>query len=183
MHGWDHRRWQDGLQRFPRDRVRREFHAMRNAYRAALGTEAHSFGAPAWLATADLLEAEDDAGLLYASDVRGERPFRPVLGGRTFKTPQLPVTLPTLDEAASPERFADDTLAAARLQPGYCCLAAHAEAEGGRYRDVFERILHGIERPVAPLGETTFDALHPQEILLGRVAGRPYDVCVTAARK
>lgn len=178
-HGWDHRRWQDRLPHYPRARLREEFRRMMDAAEKILGYPPAGFGAPAWLATADLLELEEETGLAWAGDTRGREPFLPVLEGRPFRVPQLPVTLPTLDEALStdgPDAFLEKVLQQARSQPHYCCFAAHAELEGLAFRATFEQLLRSLDRPVAPLGETPLRDLPLRAIRRGRLPGRPYDM-------
>lgn len=179
LHGWDHRRWQDRLPRYPRERLRDEFRQMRDAAEAILGRPPAGFGAPAWLVSADLLELEEEAGFQWAGDTRGHAPYLPVLDGRPFRVPQLPVTLPTLDEALALKKgqgFVDEILRLSRSQPEYCCLAAHAELEGLSFRDSFERLLREIGRPVSPVGETPLRELPRRTIVLGRIEGRSYDM-------
>ena len=177
MHGWDHRRWQDGLRSFEPGRAAREFERMRAAFRAVLGAEPRSFAAPAWLATHEILASE--SGLEYASDARGTEPFLPSFDGRDYGVPQLPVTLPTLDEQLgrlTPAQFTDEIVSLAAAQPGYCCFTAHAEAEGLAYAASFESILRRVDRPVRPLCEATRSALPRRVMRFGRVPGRPSDV-------
>jgi len=179
-HGWDHRRWQDRLPRFPRERLRDEFSRMAGAYRSVLQEPVTSFASPAWMVTGDLLEAEEEAGLRYASDARGRLPFLPIFGGREFRVPQLPVTLPTLDErlgSLSRERFVEEILRLAGEQPDYSCFTAHAEMEGLNYRRELEEILSRLDRPVLPLGEAPRGDLPRREMKMGRIPGRPYPVC------
>jgi len=135
------------------------------------------------MATADLLGIEAEMGLRWAGDARGPEPFVPVLDGRRFPVPQLPVSLPTLDERLgrrTPGEFAGEVLSLARDQPGYSCFTAHAETEGRLHRDVLARILEGIGRPAAPLGETPLEGLPEREMRLAPIDGRPYPVCRSA---
>ena len=44
------------------------------------------------------LALEEQLGFSYASDTRGNGPFMPLIAGRRGRVPQLPTTLPTLDE-------------------------------------------------------------------------------------
>ncbi len=179
-HGWDHRRWQDCLPRYAKERLRDEFRRMMDSAAGILGAPPRAFGAPAWLVTEELLALEEEAGFEWAADTRGTRPFLPELEGRAFGVPQLPVTLPTLDEALGvldPEAFVDDILGRMRGQPEYCCFAAHAEAEGLAFRKPFERLLRSLDRPASPLGETSLKDLPRRRIVSRRVGGRPYDVC------
>lgn len=179
-HGWDHRRWQDRLPRYPGGKLRDEFRRMLDAATGILGAAPRGFGAPAWLVSPELLALEEEAGFAWAADTRGRQPFLPELDGRAYGVPQLPVTLPTLDESLGtrdPEVFVDEVLSRMRGQPDYCCFAAHAETEGLAFRKPFERLLRSLERPTAPLGETPRDGLPRRPIVLQRVEGRPYDVC------
>lgn len=180
-HGWDHRRWQDRLPSYDPARLKDEFSQMVDAYRSILGSNPASFAAPAWLLTRDLFDLVQGAGLRFASDTRGTSPFLPVFEGREGTVPQYPVTLATLDECLgrmAPEEFVDESLREAAKQPGYACFTAHAESEGLGYRAVLESFLARLDRPVAPLGELEARDLPRREIRLGRVPGRPYDVCI-----
>ncbi|MBI2932080.1 MAG: polysaccharide deacetylase family protein [Planctomycetes bacterium] len=181
MHGWDHRRWQDRLPSYPRERLDREFERMVGAYREALGAEPASFAAPAWRVTRGLLELEEAAGLAWASDVRGGRPFLPRFEGRDFAVAQVPVTLPTLDEGLvtrSREDFVEEVVRQVGAQSDYVCYAAHAEMEGRGYRGELESILRRVDRTVVPLSEAARAGLPRAEIRRGRVEGRPYEVSV-----
>ena len=180
-HGWDHRRWQDRLPKYKPDRLRDEFRQMVDAYEKALGSPPLSFAAPAWLVSPLLLELEAEAGLEWAGDARGTRPFLPIFEGKEYPVPQLPVTLPTLDECQgrmNGEEFVEQTLRSAALQRDYCCFTAHAESEGRAHQRELEMILARAARPAVPLGEAPRTNLPRLEMRMGRVEGRPYDVCV-----
>jgi undecaprenyl phosphate-alpha-L-ara4FN deformylase len=181
VHGWDHRRWQDKLPKYAPEKLRDEFTKMIEAYRSIVGAPPTSFAAPAWLLTRDLFDLEQQAGLSFGSDTRGSAPFLPVFEGREGAVPQVPVTLATLDEClgrVSPEEFVEESLREAARQPGYACFTAHAESEGMAYKAVLESFLAKLGRPAVPLGEASREELPRKEIRLGRVAGRPYDVCI-----
>jgi len=183
VHGWDHRRWQDRLPKYDPARLKDEFAKMMDAYTTALGAAPASFAAPAWLLSRDLFDLEQQAGLRFGSDTRGTAPFLPVFGGREGSVPQVPVTLATLDECLgrqTPEEFVEESLREAGKQPDYACFTAHAESEGMAYKGVLETFLAKLDRPVGPLGELTTGVLPRKEIRLGRVPGRPYDVCLQA---
>jgi len=183
VHGWDHRRWQDRLPTYDAVRLKDEFSKMIDAYRSILGSAPASFAAPAWLLSRDLFDLEQQAGLRFGSDTRGTSPFLPVFGGREGTVPQYPVTLATLDECLgrmAPEEFVEESLKESAKQPDYACFTAHAESEGMGYKGVLEAFLAKLGRPVGPLGELTPEALPRREIRMGRVSGRPYDVCLQA---
>jgi peptidoglycan/xylan/chitin deacetylase (PgdA/CDA1 family) len=181
VHGWDHRRWQDKLGSYDPEKLRDEFSRMIEAYRAILGRPPASFAAPAWLLSRDLFDLEQRAGFAFASDTRGLAPFLPLFEGREGSLPQLPVTLATLDEGLgrmTPEDFVEESLRESAKQPDYACFTAHAESEGMGYRAVLESFLARLNRPTCPLGEAPRGQLSRKEIRMGRVPGRPYDVCI-----
>ncbi len=176
-HGWDHRGWQDGLDAYPEGRLRREFRRMMETYEGILGHPAGAFAAPAWRVNRALLELEEEADLAFASDARGAFPFRAVWEDRTFRVPQLPVTLPTLDERTGPggaEGFFAELLGRLRGAGPYACYAAHAEVEGGPFREAFERFLRLVDRPIRPLGTAPRDRLPPHVLTRRVIPGRPW---------
>ena len=134
VHGWDHVAWHDHVGRTPaielRDQLSRAFDAIANI----TGAPPKSFAAPGWQCSAHALTHHDDVGLDYASDARGGGgAFLPRLGGRVFKTPQIPTSLPTLDEMWGRQvRDARDAVDiwAGLLREGVNVLTAHAEIEG-----------------------------------------------------
>lgn len=98
IHGYHHVEWQDHLPQMSEAQVRRHYEQAISGFEKALGKKPKSFAAPAWLTTETSLKLLDEFGFDYASDTRGRAPFYPVMGGRKFKTLQVPSTLPTMDE-------------------------------------------------------------------------------------
>jgi undecaprenyl phosphate-alpha-L-ara4FN deformylase len=145
IHCWDHIRWQDGLHGMSADETRAEFGKARGAFRDVFGQDAGSAAAAGWQANANSLHAYDEANLLYASDVRGRTPFLPRCEGRIFETPQIPSTLPTLDELLGLPEHPEDGLAAEYLgwlrEDALEVMTLHAEIEGMRYLDWFRGFL------------------------------------------
>jgi undecaprenyl phosphate-alpha-L-ara4FN deformylase len=145
IHCYDHIRWQDGLATMSRDEVFAEFNKARVEFERIFQEPARTAGSAGWQANADSLAAYDDAALLYGSDSRGTHPFFPRAGSRTFRTLQVPTTLPTLDEllglpeypeAAIPEHYLS------LLRPdGLNVLTIHAELEGMKQRSLFRSFL------------------------------------------
>lgn len=144
IHCYDHIRWQDGLMKMTEAEVREEFGRARTEYERIFGEPAQTAGAAGWQANALSLAAYDDANLLYASDCRGTRPFLPRVDGKTFKTLQIPSTLPTLDELLGRPEYPDDRIAGhylSLLKPGLNVLTIHAEMEGMRHEPFFRSLL------------------------------------------
>jgi peptidoglycan/xylan/chitin deacetylase (PgdA/CDA1 family) len=145
VHAWDHRAWQDRLPKFSYDRMAQELERAGEAFVEVFGTKPKTYAAPAWFCSNDSLRYQENLGLDYASDCRGGDPFYPNLEGRTLRTPQVPATLPTLDEALgetakSAEEFYSSVLASAAGE-SWPVLTVHAEMEGGPYAGAFSSFL------------------------------------------
>jgi peptidoglycan/xylan/chitin deacetylase (PgdA/CDA1 family) len=148
IHCWDHIRWQDGLAGMSAKQTAAEFDKARVAFRDVFGGEARCAGAAGWQANAASLAAYDAAGLRWASDARGRSPFRPRCGGHVFATPQIPTTLPTLDELLGlpehPEEGLVDQYVGWLRADALNVLTIHAELEGMAQRAWFERLLAAL---------------------------------------
>jgi len=105
IHCYDHIRWQDGLAKMTQEQVFAEFAKALREFQGVFNEPAKTAGAAGWQANANSLAAYDDAELLYGSDSRGSIPFIPRANGKTFKTMQIPTTLPTLDELVGRPEF------------------------------------------------------------------------------
>lgn len=191
VHGHDHARWQDRLPVLDAATVAAEVTRACAVYREALGAYPRGFGAPGWRCTAASLGVVDDAGFAYRSDTRGTAPYRPAVRGRVFRIPELPTTLPTLDETygvvgRDPGVLADDLVG--RLRPGVLNVhTMHAELEGGPHRDVLDAFLSRAARRVRfvrlcdEADALDVAALPTCEVRDGTVAGRPLPVAVQQA--
>jgi undecaprenyl phosphate-alpha-L-ara4FN deformylase len=145
IHCYDHVRWQDGLATMTRAEVASEFGRARDEFKRIFGVPARTAGAAGWQANAHSLAAYDTALLAYASDARGEYPFTPRVGGVVYRTPQIPTTLPTLDELLGRPGYPLASLAdryCAWLRPNRPNVwTIHAELEGMAHHDWFLRCL------------------------------------------
>lgn len=153
VHGWDHVRWQDGVHRFAEATIARELAKAFETFERIVGHAPRATAAPGWIANERSLAAQDSLGLLYSSDVRGEFPFLPRAGARTFRTPQIPTTLPTLDELIGrhEESAINDVLMAeirrlSNARPGAPIVhTVHTEVEAlsrsGLFADLLDRLL------------------------------------------
>jgi len=185
IHCHDHIRWQDGLMKMTGSEVREEFEKARKEFQRIFGEHARTAGAAGWQANALSLGVYDEAGLLYASDARGTHPFFPRAGGQTFKTLQIPTTLPTLDELLGRPEYPEERLVDHYLSlmkhslPNV--LTIHAELEGMKYlallRQFLERVRSGDLRIVL-LRDLAADLLNDQasipscDMVPGMVDGR-----------
>jgi undecaprenyl phosphate-alpha-L-ara4FN deformylase len=148
IHCYDHVYWQDNVASRDAPWTRRQVVLAADAYRQAFGHSARAHCAAGWQVNAHLFALEDELGLDYASDTRGTSPFVPVMGGYRARCPQLPTTLPTLDELVGLDgldlRGAVDRvldLSARAPASGAHVYTLHAELEGQRFLDEFMRLI------------------------------------------
>ena len=145
IHGYDHRRWQDGVHRMGERAVSKEIRQAVAVYRTIAGGHPRGFGAPGWQVSASSLRLVDQAGFAYASDTRGSQPFFPRVAGRRLQTLQLPTTFPTLDEVLGPDdRDGEGLVARVRRElpkRTWSVLTLHAEMEGVGFQRVADRLL------------------------------------------
>jgi peptidoglycan/xylan/chitin deacetylase (PgdA/CDA1 family) len=194
IHCYDHIRWQDGLATMSREEVCAEFNRAQREFERIFGRPARTAGAAGWQANRHSLSAYDDAGLLYASDARGARPFFPRIDGRVCRTLQIPTTLPTLDELLGRPEYPEAQLAefyCRRLEPTTPnVLTIHAELEGMSHAPLFHGLLSRVlAMPVTcvTLGRLAERLLkHPEaipvcELGMGRIEGRSGTVAVPRA--
>ena len=187
IHTWDHIRWQDYVAKRDAAWTRHEFLQMVERFRQVFGTEPKTFGAAGWQINAHTLALQEEFGLDYASDTRGGlEPFLPAMGGRTFKVPQLPGTLPTLDELVGVDGITLDnvaehllTLTAAEPPRHGHVFTLHAELEGMALMPVFDKLLAGWKAQGYELVATRDIAagldrgkLPVHEVVMGEIPGR-----------
>ncbi|MDD5261209.1 MAG: polysaccharide deacetylase family protein [Methylacidiphilales bacterium] len=183
IHCYDHFTWQDYVSVMPLAEIRRQFQAAQEEFVRIFGVQARSAAAPGWQCSPGSLAVYDEAGLLYASDARGRQPFLPSMQGQTFRTLQIPTTLPTLDELLGRPEFPPERIVPHYLKllkaGGDSVLTIHAELEGLAYLELFGELLKGaagqgiefysLEEAARVLHR---DSLPVSEIKMGRVDGR-----------
>jgi hypothetical protein len=142
-------------------------------------------GAAGWQMNRFVPALEQQLGFRYASDTRGHGPFLPVFGDAVSTVPQLPTTLPTLDELIGRTDLGgadpvDHLLARTQSAPGRDqVFTLHAELEGGRYLGAFERLLRAWQQRGTRLtdlatyaAQLDFASLPHCSIVAGTVEGR-----------
>ncbi|SMC25892.1 Peptidoglycan/xylan/chitin deacetylase, PgdA/CDA1 family [Andreprevotia lacus DSM 23236] len=149
IHTWDHVRWQDGVAQADAPWTEAEMNAAVERYKTVFGEPPHTHGAAGWQMNAHAYRHEQRLGLTYASDGRGTHPFWPVINGELVRVPQLPTTLPTLDELIGVDGLDVHNVDAYLLKltesalPTGHVYTLHAELEGMKLLPVFERLLAG----------------------------------------
>ena len=150
IHAYDHQKWQDGMT-LSQEKLQAEFQKASQEFQRIFTTPATTAAAPGWQANAKTLEIYDQAELTYASDCRGVSPFFPKIGTKTYKTLQIPTTLPTLDELLGRKNFSLANLLnfyLALLPNKINVLTIHAELEGMKYLDWFRTFLLAAKKNV-----------------------------------
>ncbi|MDA8259348.1 MAG: 4-deoxy-4-formamido-L-arabinose-phosphoundecaprenol deformylase [Betaproteobacteria bacterium] len=184
IHCWDHVKWQDGVEHADAAWTDGEMRHAHQRYADIFGSESPGHGAAGWQMNAHALRLTQRLGYRWASDCRGTHPFVPVWNGEIVACPQLPTTLPTLDELVGTDDLTPDNvhLHLLRLtaeENRDHVFTLHAELEGLKFGDTLERLLTGWREQdyeLVSLGKMR-DALDPallprHEIIRGEIPGR-----------
>jgi peptidoglycan/xylan/chitin deacetylase (PgdA/CDA1 family) len=147
VHTYDHIKWQDGVATASEPWTLRELTLARDQFAEVFARPPVVHGAAGWQMNAYVPGLERELGFRYASDARGTCPFVPVIDGTPVAVPQLPTTLPTLDELIGrPDLQGVDpvdhllALTSEAVDRDHV-FTLHAELEGGVYLEPFERLL------------------------------------------
>ncbi len=177
IHCYDHIRWQDFVAQRDAAWTRREFTRAVEAFDQVFGEPAGVIGAAGWQLNRNVLALEQEFGFRYASDTRGREPFFPTMEGVRSSCPQLPTTLPTLDEllgrdgidAGNAHRAVQEASRAA--SPGGHVYTLHAELEGMQLMPVLQRLLDDWRVEGFQLGalEDNYEALDKARIPQRRI--------------
>jgi peptidoglycan/xylan/chitin deacetylase (PgdA/CDA1 family) len=185
IHSWDHVKWQDGVARADARWTERQMQLARGRFEAVFGEPARAHAAAGWQMNLHALRLTQRLGFDYGSDTRGSCPFIPVWRAEIVACPQLPTTLPTLDELIGTNRITSRNVAEHVLgltrepPPAGHVYTLHAELEGGKLMGAFEAMLAGWKTqgyelvPLRALAEALdLKSLPRNEITLGAVPGR-----------
>lgn len=178
IHCWDHVRWQDFVARKDADWTEREMARALERYREIFGRAARTWGAAGWQTNRHAAWVQERT-CDYASDTRGRGPFRPLWDGVAIGCPQIPTTLPTLDEILGVHEDVVLHLLKCTDEPADHVYTAHAELEGGRLLPLFERLLLAWQAQGYDLVSTRalyesldISSLPKCEVIYGEVPGR-----------
>ena len=186
IHSWDHVKWQDGVGKADARWTERQMRLARERFEDIFGEPPRAHGAAGWQTNLHALRLTQRLGFDYCSDTRGSCPFIPVWRAEIVACPQLPTTLPTLDELIGTNGLTRKNVAEHMLDltrerpaPGHV-YTLHAELEGGKtLAPVFEAMLAGWKSQgyelvsLRALAETLdLKSLPRNEIAFGAVSGR-----------
>lgn len=182
-HGFTHTVWHNELHTMDALTISNHVRASVEALAEATGKRPVGFGGPGWQGNFASLHALDGQQLTLGADTRGSRPFLPVMHGYRFKTPQVPTTLPSLDEFSDglpPTRRDVLALFDRIMEQRFPVYAAHAELEGRAHRAFFDELLAFCWRekirvvPMTGVLQTALqEGLPSCEVTQAPVANRP----------
>ena len=160
LHGWDHHGWQAKIDVMTANDISHSLSQGVAALTQILGQKPTCSAVPGWKCRNQVLVKKAAFPFIYNSDCRGRSIFYPVVAGKTLSQPQIPVTLPTYDEAVGhggvDAKNFDDYMLSLISQTHLNVLTIHAEVEGIVCLDMFERFLKSVRSMGAnmvPLGQ------------------------------
>ena len=145
LHAWDHQAWQARIESMDANHIRNHLRRGADTLESIIGRQPTCSAAPAWKCNDAVLTVKEEFPFAYNSDCRGQSIFRPAVGGKELKQPQVPSTLPTYDEVVGRNgvdagNYNDYMLSL--LQPDKLnVLTIHAEAEGRSCRGMFDSFI------------------------------------------
>ncbi len=184
VHCYDHIKWQDHVAYKDAEWTRREFRRAVEAFERVFGEKPRTHGAAGWQINPEVLRLEEEYGMDYASDGRGRTPFLPRLQDVSSRVPQIPTTLPTLDELIgvgdiTEENVHEYVFVESQKPLPFHVYTLHAELEGMKLLPVMEKLLvmwKGSQRELGSLREIhqrlPLDQLPRHEMGWGEIAGR-----------
>lgn len=186
VHAWDHVYWQDNLYKLTREQIFNELEKAVNLFEKISGVHPKSCAAPGWQVSPDSLSVQDDFNFDYCSDTRGKFPFMPLMNNIKFKTPQIPSTLPTLDEILGTNNLNADNVNdyyIANLKDGLNVHTIHTEMEGRSMSKVFSNFLdrclnNGVKFSTLKDALTDKNNLPVNEVKMREIFGRAGKVAV-----
>jgi peptidoglycan/xylan/chitin deacetylase (PgdA/CDA1 family) len=185
IHAWDRVGWEQKIQRAENPWVEAQMGKACARFAEIFADAPKVHGAAGWRMNRHALRLTQRLGFPYASDCRGSHPFIPVIDGEIVACPQIPTTLPTLDELlalepdCSPDQAADRILQLSGAIAGDHVFTLRAELEGMKFGNALERLLAGWKSSgysLVALGGiySTLDMneLPRHSVLFGEIPGR-----------
>lgn len=185
IHGWDRWAWEEEIAAADAAWVEGQMQLAADKYADIFGKAATAHGAIGWQMNAHALRLTQRMGFRYSSDTRGSHPFIPVQNGEIILCPQLPTTLPTMDELIGRDGVNEDNLAEAlmretALEPEHPhVFTLRAEREGMKRLPAFEKLLTGWQEQGYSIvamqdiaDQLDRDTLPHHQIIRGTVPGR-----------
>lgn len=183
--GWDGAAWQREAETAAPGWTERQMQRTIARHEKIFGEAPRLHAAPGWQMNPHALRLTQRLGFGYASDTRGSHPYIPVWNAEVVLCPQLPTTLPTLDELLGRDGCSVDnvherllSLTAEAPVTGHV-YTVQAELEGQALLPAFQKLLEGWKSQgyeLVSLGglleSIDTSRLPRHEVLRGSVAGR-----------
>jgi peptidoglycan/xylan/chitin deacetylase (PgdA/CDA1 family) len=186
VRGFDSLEWCESATRQDPDWIGRQMKRAWERYQKILGEPPHVHGAPGWQLNRVACRFTQRLDFAYSSDTRGTHPFIPVYQAEVISCPQLPTTLPTMDELITHHAMPTDKVVAHLLDmtrepaPWGHVYSANAAFEGLKLLPQFEQLLRGWRHQgyeIVSLRDymLSFDTreLPYHEVITATVPGRP----------
>lgn len=142
-------RWKDKVVNQDMAWTQREMQCAVDRFDEIFGMASKSFASAGWQLNRHSLRLIQRFGFNYSSDTRGTHPYLPTWNAEIIACPQLPTTLPTLDELINRDGITLDNVVEHMLQltktppaNGHV-FTLQAEFEGGKWLPIFEALLDG----------------------------------------
>ncbi|MEL0586503.1 MAG: hypothetical protein AAES65_16680 [Candidatus Thiodiazotropha sp. (ex. Lucinoma kazani)] len=159
----DRSQWLSKIAHADEQWTRQELNSAIYAYENVFGDKPKSIAAAGWQVNPYLLKLEQMHGFDYACDVRGRTAFFPVLQQVESRCPQLPTTLPTLNDLlnkggeVTPENVHEYLYAESQhILPQGHVYSCDAEMEGMVYLSLMEKLIvmwKGMQGGIQPLNQ------------------------------
>ena len=149
VHSWDHTKWQDGVAGADAEWTGKQMLLACERFTEIFKEEPRAHGAAGWQMNLHAFRMSQALGFDYCSDGRGTHPHLPVWNAELIRCPQLPTTLPTLDELIGTDgitvaNVAERLLAMTAAAPAHGhVFTLHAELEGMLLAPVLEQLITG----------------------------------------
>lgn len=139
LHGYRHYEWMKVLRTSHKTDISSMISTGAELFERKFGFAPRAFASPGFVTSDEYLEALDDFGFDYSSDFFGDRTFQPVVRGRTMKTRQVPVSMPSPGELGCDRERILGMIKA--LSGKYSVLYIHPSFEAVAGRTLLENIL------------------------------------------
>lgn len=149
IHAFDRVRWERSARYAGEEWTRMEMQRACECFMWVFDEPAFAHGAAGWQMNRHAYRLTQRLGFRYASDTRGTCPFVPVYRAEIMACPQLPTTLPPLDELIGRDGVAPNDAAERMLRltanppPSGHVYTLSAELEGMNLASVFDELLAG----------------------------------------
>jgi peptidoglycan/xylan/chitin deacetylase (PgdA/CDA1 family) len=149
IHANDRFCWQDKVIGKGEKWTQSEMDRSVESFTEIFGSEPKSYAAAGWQTNRYGLRHTQHLGFAYSSDTRGTHPYLPTWDAEIIACPQLPTTLPTLDELIGRNGITAENVAQQLLtltheasETGHV-FTLRAELEGGLWLPIFEELVKG----------------------------------------